>query len=411
MNKETTNKYGFRSCHSERGQKPSVGIFTNQDCRVALRIAPRNDGKRETRDKYLNQKGFAPILLILFFIILGAGLGAGVYLVQKTQIFKPKAAAPSQNQIQVAKPDPAIESLTNQLLQMDKQYDQIQPVPSASPAKGSNVKGEQTSAQAQAQLNNMVEVAKKREDLLVKKVEQDPQGFLVDANLADKADNFPQKVKEHIEHKIQGGGTLEILHSHDFTHQKSENNYFLNADDKSSQKYNIHFSEKNPDLPANAKVVINSVAISDDTAVTKIQNEIPSPDQKNKKVLAADSSVGTLQILSAPGIKAALPGLKIGVVLVKYADAAEPLFTKSQVEAAVSDNIKPYYKELSKGDDLNVDVLGFYPIPSAQISCDHNVISGQVDPLVGASVISKYDKIVYVLPHSGSYFRVNKVCA
>lgn len=37
----------------------------------------------------INQKGFAHILL---FLILLAGLVAGIYLVQKQQIFKPKAA-------------------------------------------------------------------------------------------------------------------------------------------------------------------------------------------------------------------------------------------------------------------------------------------------------------------------------
>ncbi len=38
----------------------------------------------------MNQKGIAHILLIIILII---GIIAGVYLVQKTQIFKPKAAS------------------------------------------------------------------------------------------------------------------------------------------------------------------------------------------------------------------------------------------------------------------------------------------------------------------------------
>lgn len=46
----------------------------------------------------LNQKGVAHILAILTFIILVAGLIAGLYLVQRTQIFKPKAS--SQDDIQ-----------------------------------------------------------------------------------------------------------------------------------------------------------------------------------------------------------------------------------------------------------------------------------------------------------------------
>lgn len=339
----------------------------------------------------LNQKAFAPILLILFLIILGAGLGAGLYLVQKTQIFKSKAAdtklqVNQQETVKEVKPDPAIDSLTNELLQLDKQYDQIQPVPTVSPVKNSDVKGEQTSSEAQAKLEKMVEMAKKREDLLVKKAEQDPQGFLQGANLADKIDTFPEPVKEHIEYKIQGNGTLEIIHSHDFTNQKSEDDYFIDLDDKDPKKYNVHFSKENLDLPANAKISINSIAINNDTVATNVQNE-----------LSAGNPIGTLQVLSAPNVQAAAPGLKVAVVLVRYADDT-PQFGDFQVKRAIDNNIKPYYKEISKGDDLNIDILGFYEIPTAPTSCVHADISRQIDPLVGQSKIDQYHKVVYVLP-------------
>lgn len=48
----------------------------------------------------MTQKGFAHVLLIIFLL---AGLVAGVYLVQQTQIFKPKAAEPGS----ISKPEPA----------------------------------------------------------------------------------------------------------------------------------------------------------------------------------------------------------------------------------------------------------------------------------------------------------------
>ena len=49
---------------------------------------------------HLNQKGFAPLLLVITTLLLLAGIGIGIYLIQNPAIFKPKASEIQQAEIQ-----------------------------------------------------------------------------------------------------------------------------------------------------------------------------------------------------------------------------------------------------------------------------------------------------------------------
>lgn len=49
-----------------------------------------NKVRQEDMNK-LNQKGIAHLIILVILMVLVLGLVAGVYLVQNTQIFKPKA--------------------------------------------------------------------------------------------------------------------------------------------------------------------------------------------------------------------------------------------------------------------------------------------------------------------------------
>ncbi len=296
MNKETTNKYGFRSCHSERGQKPSVGIFTNQDCRVALRIAPRNDGKRETRDKYLNQKGFAPILLILFFIILGAGLGAGVYLVQKTQIFKPKAAAPSSNtyttqtpgQVPAVKSDSqkALEDLNKQLIIGVAQYSSVKA------SSDTNTKEQTLTVKIPDSANAPTEeILKKRKDLILKMAETSPQEVLSNTIPKKFRDSLPQKLQVLVEEEVEIKGVLSVRHEDDFKNRTSTTTYSLTDAKDRKTIYKIYFLSPPSLRQSGSMVSLKGIRI-DNTVIT---GQI---DTKGAQVQGISTALGKHKILA-----------------------------------------------------------------------------------------------------------------
>lgn len=350
----------------------------------------------------LTQKGIAHLIVLVIIILLLLGLGAGLYLVQKTQIFAPKAQdltnTGSVNQIQAeVKPDPQVESLTNELLELDKQYDktvQTSPNPSLKPQGGTNpdVKGEQTSAIEIAQINKMVDVSKKRKELLLKKLKENPQDFLVNANLVDKRETFPEEVKEHIEQSVRESGELTVVHSDDFKHKKSTQDYFLGEKTDRGKplgknKYRLYFKEP-PELFTGSQVQIEAVALDKEAAVTSSQAisasvlAVLTPitgDQKTLVIMVSlsnDSSVPTTSFTAD--------------YINNFMFGTSPDFNSVTVNSYYKDNS---FNKIS----FSGDVVGEFTVPSFS-TCDTASWGYYADTeAVNSGInIGDYSRIVYV---------------
>lgn len=321
----------------------------------------------------LNQKGIVHILAVLTFIILGAGLVAGLYLVQKTQIFKPRAAE-VKTSITESKPDPAIKSLTEQLLELDKQYDQDPSVFSLTPKDTS-------------QIEKMVDLAKKRKELLLKKLEEGkPEDFLVNANLVEERDRLPEQVKVYIEEKVQSQGKLTIIHGDNFTDKKSTYDYFLKVNSNySDNNYTLHPTKTLPMNFSGSEVKIHGVALD---------REI---------VIQMDNSTAEIQILSIPTVLPNIGEQKTAVLLVNTLGSPAQPYTNSQIYDLIFNTSNPnsvnnYYKEASYGKTfLTGGVFGWYSIVYG--GCDPSIISSlaRSEAKLAGVNIENYHRMVYIL--------------
>lgn len=367
-----------------------------------------------------NNLSLSKSLKILGIIILLVGLPAGLYLVQQTQIFKPKADAPKDQ----------IDLLTEQLLQADQKYDILVSqtvIPSASPsaipiptptfqpvstssatpqATSSVVRTETTSKEAQDQLNTMKGISIRRKELLLQKIKDNPQEFLDKATLADKVDTFPESVRPYIEEKIQAQGKLTVVHIDDFENKKSRYEYFLEkgSDKRDQNRYKLYFVKNPPQVLSGSEVKVKGVELEQQVALSTGNAQ---PNQEG------------LQIIAAAILPPAIGEQKTAVILVNFSDDPnnKPI-TKEDTRNFVFANTNPgsinnYYKENSYNKmGVSGDVYGWYTINYSQ--CNYFDYVFRIADLVnevftqetGLLISNQYKRVMYILPtdYCGSSF-------
>lgn len=266
------------------------------------------------------QKGVIQFLLILILLV---GIVAGVYLVQKTQIFKPKAYESNR----------AIASLSNQLLTARDNY---------------ITEGSQNES-----LQTMINLASRRKDTLLEELATNPRTFLEDATLYNKRGSFPQEVQQYIEQKIIAEGTIEVSHIDNFQGKESQNIYFLQSNTGSAKdSYSLYFISDQPQLTGNTKVKVEGIALNSilvlDTNGNNIQIQSVSPPYPETDPISGDQ--------------------KTAVILIKYNDNLSPNYERDDIEQSLfanSDSMNDYYKENSYDKvSFSGDIFGPYQLPT-----------------------------------------------
>lgn len=346
----------------------------------------------------LGEAGMTLQILILIVVIIG--IAVGVFLVQRTQIFKSRATdsktnsqVQTQSPVQEVKPDPAVESLTNELLKLDKQYDQtVQTNPDSSPKpqggiNSPDVKGEQTSAIERAQLNKMIDVAKKRKELLLNKLKDGKvEDFLINANLSNERDTFQDSVKLYIEKRFEKQGELIVIHKDNFNDKKSTDEYLLSpVSDPNNTVYILHGTKDLSGNTSGEQVKVYGLVLD------------------NQVALQPNNTSSAIQILATPTVLSNIGEQKTLVLLVNTLTSPVSPYTKNQISNMVfntanANSVNNYYKETSKGKTfLSGDVFGWYSINyNGCISSEIGSLARQKASLSNVNV-QDYHRIIYVL--------------
>lgn len=237
---------------------------------------------------------------------------------------------------------------------------------------------------------DLVNIAKKRQELLLQKIQTDPKGFLDKATLVDQRDNFPDSVKPHVEQKINTEGTLKVIHGDDFQNKKSTLEYVLQIDSNTSDQkwYKLYFAKNPPEFSSSgAKLKVDVVAIDGYAAL-----------------LTGDTSTAqtNLQFLTVPTRFPTTGEQKTLVLMVNSVNNPVTPYTADQIRNMIFNTTNPssvnnYYKETSFNKTfLSGDVFGWYSITA---TCDDILISSLAKTKArDAGVnVDNYTRTIYIL--------------
>lgn len=303
-----------------------------------------------------NQRGVIHFVLL---IILLLGIIAGVYLVQKTQIFRPKAYQTNT----------AITDLTNQLINKSEQY----------------AKADENSKDES--LQSMIATASRRKDILLQEIKSDPQAFLDNATLADRSNEFPQEVQQYIEKNIQASGAILTLHGDNFEQRKSDISYDLLTDD---QQYALYFAKNAP------------------KPVTGLDTHVTGIGFDNNIVLGSGEFIDSETQYKWTGQD--FKEINIGVFLISMTDmkpeeiadlAQDPDIIRDALFADTG-SVKDYFLKSSYNKLLvKGDILGSYTLTDNTDTCTNDKLlswSKSVEKQIPEDTLNQYDSLIYVLP-------------
>lgn len=324
----------------------------------------------------LNNKGIVQIFVIFILLL---GLLSGLYLIQHTQIFKPKAASIESSASKSVKAEDEVKEKTLSLFELNKEY-----IGASSDEK----------PQVQENLANKV---KERKQAVLSLIEENPAAFLRIALPSSIRDQFSDELKGDIEEEVTLEGKLEVLHTDNFEQKTSKNHFSLVTDN--TEHISLYFADRQPEyVSSGAKVKLRGV---------KMEN----------KMAIESTNIDTFQILIQPanvlgGGQATTK--KVAVILVNFADNPNQPFTQEQARQVVftnSDSVSAYFKEVSF-DTINLvgklrsdgDVFGWYTIPSSTAppsirnQCDFSnwmVVADNLARTAGV-YLTGYDQSIYI---------------
>ncbi len=296
-------------------------------------------------------------LIVLLFIV--AAIPLTVFVAQRVQNLQQRAA---EKEIQNTSSE--INNLTSQLL------------------KSSDLQKSTKSIQQKQQIiESLVITAKKRKELLLQKIKENPQEFLDKATLADKRDNFPEEVRPYIEERISTEGTLKVIHKDEFENKKSTLEYVLQIDSNTSDQkwYQLYFAKNPPEFSlSGAELKVDAVAMDGYAAQINLQfltvpTRFPTTGEQKTLVLMVNSVNNPVTPYSADQIR-------------------DVIFNTTN-----QSSVNNYYKETSFDKTfLSGDVFGWYPITP---TCDDILISSLARTKARDAGINvdNYTRTIYIL--------------
>lgn len=248
-----------------------------------------------------------------------------------------------------------------------------------------NLEASQSGQVSAQQLQQMTKIASDRKEKLLEQIENNPQGFLDTANLADQRQNFPQEVQNLIEQRVNVTGSFTDVHFDNFQDKKTQNEYFVKSE---VQRYQLHFAQQKANLLSGSKVQVLALGLDNqlvlgksnstnavynlnvlDTSTTHMQ----STGEKKIAAILVRFTGDSSQYISLDGFKNMFS--KTGYINNYYAETSgnKITFTPTFYEITIDMEYCGYYlwadKVLAKLDQQGVDVSSFnilsYTIPGA----------------------------------------------
>lgn len=246
---------------------------------------------------------------------------------------------------------------------------------------------------AEQKLEKLIEVSSKRKELLVKKIEDNPQEFLEQANLADRRDELPKEIQPLVEQRVNTEGLFSLIHIDSFDAKKSEFDYLLTQTDSQTKleraAYELHFASGEPEITTGSDVKVKGGVELDKQVV--LAN-------------ASNSGSNTLEVVSLVAPTSSIGDQKTLAILVNFNDnpGNKPFTTDSIKSKLLSDDPNSnntYYKENSFNKvSFSGEVVGWYSIPFYGCNYYDWAYDAQVAARNTGINISSYQRFVYVFP-------------
>ncbi|KKR76282.1 MAG: Peptidase M11 gametolysin [Candidatus Levybacteria bacterium GW2011_GWA2_40_8] len=236
-----------------------------------------------------------------------------------------------------------------------------------------------------------VSSAKTRKELMLKKAEENPEEFLLNAFPARVRDGLSPEVQKYIEKESEQEGELQVLHFDNFKEKKQKTEYRLLIKDgkKIKATYKLNFAKKVPNILTGSKVRAKGYQLDDHMVIQGGEG-------------------GGFEIID-PQEPSAIGDQKTLVLLFNFKDDNTEPVSKQEVDNYIfgdANSAEAYFKETSYGKtSFSGDIVGYFKIPYSNIDCNQNYewsISADSVAFANGYDTASYSRIVYVFPTRGN---------
>jgi hypothetical protein len=243
-----------------------------------------------------------------------------------------------------------------------------------------SIRYQQASRSEQAYLlNELIETAAIRQELLLSIIENNPAEVIRLAVPASTRAALPPAVQAYIEQEVDIEGTLEVI-DEDYE-QYNRLLYYLET---AGERLSLHFADHRPvHLLTGAKIRVKGIKVDNTLALAggggNVKPVVPAP---------VPSTLGELRTL---------------VILVNFQDKPIEPYTIADAQSALFGETNEFFLENSYQQAwLNGDVVGWYTIPVASTVCDFNAIAfGAQSAAAAAGVnLAAYAHYLFAFPQN-----------
>ncbi|WP_136487641.1 NEW3 domain-containing protein [Vibrio sp. H11] len=252
-------------------------------------------------------------------------------------------------------------------------------------------------ADKKSALNQMVSLAKQREDYLKQLMESDPAAVAGAVLTAAERQQMPDAVSQYLEQKKTLDGELEVFYEDYEDHSKSRLRHILKT---ANGRIELHMAEKSAVQSFSSGEKVRAHGWRFDNSEESTNSLVLENDPEALALLAQDgtSTTGSSASTNTFGEQRTL------VMLINFQDNIQEPWTAQETQDLVFGPVSDYYKENSDGRTwLTGDVVGYYTLPIASTcdSWDIYVNAKQMAEDSGVDV-SRYQRLVYIFPKNSS---------
>lgn len=245
----------------------------------------------------------------------------------------------------------------------------------------------------QALREQLLRLARERQQLLARAVEEDPGAVLRVALPAVLREGLPPAVQNYIERQAEIEGTLEVLYE-DFP-DHAVLRHFLHSE---KERFALHFKVVPPGLQSGARVRARGLLVGDVLALESGETEL--------LVLAAggDGSSETATGGSSPPLSQTLGEQGTLLLLVNFQDQPTEPLTVNDADHLVFGTTSDFMRENSYGQTwLSGQTFGWFTLP-INATCSGPDIASAADAAAAAAGmdLSAYSRHVYFFPRNSA---------
>lgn len=247
-------------------------------------------------------------------------------------------------------------------------------------------------------LENLINKAEARRDLLAKLIKNNPAEVLRVAIPDEKQTRLPEEVLELLEQKVEVEGKLEAIYE-DYEDGRHELHHFLITD--FGERFELFGVDRKLEKLTGKQIRARGVliALGPDDSVN--DGELALAEEDDSLITLAAGGDGSAASSSSVTLQGTIGEQKTAVVLVNFTDDRSQPWTVDQVRNEVFGQTNDHIQENSSQQTwLSGDVFGWLALPVSGESCDYNSIASAAREAAQNSGVdlSSYNRHMFVFP-------------